>query len=215
MQSRAFWILSGGLLAASVAGAGFVSLRAAAEAEARARIEREARRLGLATTLGSVRLTPWLTLELRDLVLENAGRVRVLTRGATVRPALSLPGIFGRAAVVSLETAVLELPGGVRLEVQPSTWAVESASAGLRVHGTRPGERLAVELRRGSGIVELGAHAEDVHLSEQVRILVHGCRIADGDAPKPGRGAARRRRTGWCRCARRGRRTAPPGGGDR
>lgn len=72
MRSGAAWILSGGLVAGSAACAGFVRLRPAVEAEARHRIEREARRLGLSTTLGFVHLTPWLTLEVRDLVLENA-----------------------------------------------------------------------------------------------------------------------------------------------
>jgi hypothetical protein len=179
MRSRAVWILSGGLVAGSAACAGFVLLRPAVEAEARRRIEREARRLGLSTTLGFVHLTPWLTLEVRDLVLENAGHVRLMTHGATVKPRLSFPGALGRAAVVSLARAVVELPAGVRLEVDPSTWAVESASSALRLRRIRAGERLDLELGRGAGIVELQAHATNARLSGLVRIFVHGCRIAD------------------------------------
>jgi Transglycosylase len=179
MRSRAVWILFGGVVAGSAVCAGFVLLRPAVEAEARNRIEREAGRLGLSTTLGFVHLTPWLTLELRDLVLENAGRVRVMTQAATVKPRLSLRGVLGRAAVASLARAIVELPAGVRLEVEPSTWAVESDPPELRLRRIRAGERLELELRRGSGIVELKAHARNARISELVRILVHGCRIAD------------------------------------
>jgi hypothetical protein len=149
------------------------------EAEARARIEREARRLGLSTTLGSVRLTPWLALELGDLVLEADGRVRVMTHAAVVRPALSFRGVLGRAAVLSLARAVVELPAGMRLEVEPSAWAVERASPELRLRRLLAGERLEIELGRVSGIVELRVNAKDVRLSRLVRILVHGCSIAD------------------------------------
>ena len=179
MRSRTAWILSGGLVAGSAAWAGFVLLRPAVEAEARGRIEREAGRLGLSTTLGFVHLTPWLTLELRDLVLESADHVRVMTPAATVRPRLSFRGALGRAAVVSLARSVVELPAGAGLEIEPSTWAVESSPPELRLRRIRAGERLELELRRGPGTVELQAHATNARLSDLVRILVHGCRIAD------------------------------------
>ena len=69
------------LLAAVVALAapvvGFLLVRPAIERAARTRIEREARALGLSATIGAVRLTPWLSLELGDVVVENPGRVRV------------------------------------------------------------------------------------------------------------------------------------------
>ena len=179
MRSRAFRILFGGLVAGCAACAGFVLLRPAVEAEARARIESEARRLGLSTTLGSVHLSPRLTLELRDLVLENAGHVRVMTHAATVKPRLSFRSALGRAALVSLANAVVELPAGVRLEVAPSTWAVDSASRDLRLRRIQAGERLELELQRRPEIVELRARATNARLAELVRILVHGCPIAD------------------------------------
>jgi penicillin-binding protein 1A len=179
MRSRAAWILCGGLVAGGAGWAAFVLLRPAVEAAARARIEREARRVGLSTTIGSVHLTPCLALELRDLVLENPGRVRVMTHAATVKPRLSFRHAPGRAAFVSLAMAVVELPAGVRLEVAPSTWAVESASPGLRLHRVREGERLELELRRGSGTVEARAGATHARLSQFVRVLLHGCPIAD------------------------------------
>lgn len=70
-----------------------------------------------------------------------------MTHAATVKPRLSFPDALGRAAVVSLARAVVELPAGVRLEVDPSTWAVESASSALRLRRIQVGERL--ELSRG------------------------------------------------------------------
>jgi hypothetical protein len=180
MRSRAFWLVLVGLVAGAAACGGFALLRPAVEAEARSRVERAARRAGLSTTIGSVRLTPWLTLELRDLVLENAGHVRVMTRAATVKPRLSFRVAPGRTARVSLGRTVVELPAGVRLELAPSTWTVESASPVLlRARRLQAGERLELDVRRGPGTVELQAHATNARLSPLLRILVHGCPIAD------------------------------------
>ncbi len=180
MRSRALRLLLGALVAAAAACLAFVLLRPAVEAEARARVEGAARRAGLSTTIGSVRLTPWLTLELRDLVLENAGRVRFMTRSASVRPRLSFRVSPGRAARVSLGSAIVELPAGVRLELAPSTWAVESASPVLHVRRIAPGERLELDVRRGQpGHLDLEARATNARLSPLVRILFHGCPIAD------------------------------------
>jgi hypothetical protein len=58
MRSCAFWTLFGGLVVGAATCAGFARLRPAVEAGAAARIEREARGLGLSTTLGFVHLTP-------------------------------------------------------------------------------------------------------------------------------------------------------------
>ena len=180
MRSRALWLLLAALVATGAACAAFVLLRPAVEEEARARVERAARRAGLATTIGSVRLTPWLSFELRDVVLENAGRVRLMTRSATVRPRLSFRVPPGRAARVSLASAIVELPAGVRLELAPSTWDVDSASPALHVRRIAPGERLEIDVRRGQpGHVELQAHAANARLSRLVRVLFHGCAIAD------------------------------------
>jgi hypothetical protein len=178
-RSRAFWALFGGLAAGGAAWAGFVLLLPAVEAEARARIESEARRLGLLATLGSVHLSPSLTLELRDLVLENAGHVRVMTHAATVRPSLSFRRAPGRTAIVSLADAVVELPAGIRLEIAPSTWAVDSTSRDLGVRRIQAGERLELEWQRGSENAELRVRATNARLAELVRILVHGCPIGD------------------------------------
>jgi hypothetical protein len=126
-----------------------------------------------------VRLTPWLALELRDVVLESAGRVRVRSRAAKVRPRLSLRVAPGHAARVSLGRTIVELPAGVLVELAPSTWAVDEASPLLRARLLRAGERLELQARRGSQTVELRAHAKNARLSPLVRVLVHGCPIAD------------------------------------
>jgi hypothetical protein len=180
MRSRTRWLLLGALLALASACAAFVLLRPAVEAEARARIEGAARRAGLSATIGSLRLTPGLTLELRDVVLEDPGHLQVMTRAATVSLRLSLRVPPGHAAQVSHVRAIVELPAGVRLEVAPLTWAVESGSRVLSVRRVDPDGRLEIELRRGgSGHVELQAHARNARLSGMVRVLFHGCPIVD------------------------------------
>jgi len=73
--SRRTLLAAAAALAAPVVG--FLLIRPAIEGAARARTEREARALGLSATIGAVRLTPWLSLELGDVVVENPGRVRV------------------------------------------------------------------------------------------------------------------------------------------
>ena len=97
-------------LAAPVVG--FLLFRPAIERAARSRIEREARALGLSATIGAVRLTPWLSLELGDVVVEDPGRVRVLSRSVVVGPRLSPLGLVGRAAHVATTRVLAELPGG-------------------------------------------------------------------------------------------------------
>jgi hypothetical protein len=180
MRLRALRLLLGALVVVAGACASFVLVRPVVEGEARDRVERAARAAGLATTIGSVRLTPWLTLELRDVVLERPGRVRLMARSATVSPRLSLSALPGRAASVSIEGASVELPAGVRLELAPSVWAVESGSRALRVRHLAPGERLEVDVRRGPpGHEALEVRAANVRLSRLVRILLHGCPIAD------------------------------------
>jgi hypothetical protein len=183
MRSCALRLLTGALVAfvvgVLVAAVAFVWLRPRIEAEARARIEDAARRARLSATLGSVRLTPWLTLELHDVVVENAGQLRLMTRQASVRPLVSLRAP-GRAARVSLGSAIAELPAGVRLELAPSTWDVESGPRAIQVRRVEPGERLELDVRRGlPGHVLVQARATNARLSRLVRILVHGCPVAD------------------------------------
>jgi hypothetical protein len=102
-----------------------------------------------------------------------------MTHAATARPPLSLRGALGRAAVVTLARTVVELPAGARLEIEPSAWAMESAPPALHLRRLQQGERLEIELRRGSGGLDLEAHATGARLSRLVRLFVHGCPVAD------------------------------------
>jgi hypothetical protein len=179
MRSRVGWPLLLAVVVPAAACIAFVLLRPAVEAEARARIERAGRGAGLSTTIGSVRLTPRLTVELRDLLFENAGRVRLMTRAASVRPRLSFRVPPWRTARVELERTVVGLPAGVTLALSPSTWVVESASPVLRVRRVRAGERLELQARGGAQAAKIEAHAANARLSGLVSVLVHGCRVAD------------------------------------
>ena len=86
MTTRLRVSLAVSVSATALACAAFLLLRPAIEDAARRRLVAEARGLGLSTTLGGVHLTPALSLELNDLVLESAGRVRVSTHRALVSP---------------------------------------------------------------------------------------------------------------------------------
>ena len=164
---------------AALAGGGFLLLRPRIEDAARRRLVAEAHRLGLSTTLGGVHLSPRLSLELRDLVLESPGRVRVSTRRALVSPSPSLRGLVGRAARVDLSPTAVELPAGLRVELAPSSWLVESRAAARRVSLLRPGERLELETSRAGELRLVHLHAENARLSGLLRVLWHGCRAAD------------------------------------
>jgi hypothetical protein len=179
MRPRALWFLVGALAAVAAACAAFVLLRPAVETEARARIEDAARRARLSATLGSVRLTPSLSLELRDVVLENPGGVRLLTREASVRPRLSFRAP-GRATRVSLARTTVALPLGLQLALSPSTWDVDWRSRSVSVRRVEPGEHLELDVSGGRpGHLQLRAHAANARLSRLVRMFLHGCPVAD------------------------------------
>ena len=173
------WALAGALAAAAVACTGFVLLRPAVEAAVRRRLVAQARQLGLSTTLGGVRLAPSLSLELTDLLLESAGGVRLSTRRAVVSPRLSLRGLLGRAARVDAGQSVVELPAGVRLEIAPSSWLLESRPPALRVARRQQGQRLELEVTRGKDVSLVHVHAERARLSGLLRVLWHGCTVVD------------------------------------
>jgi hypothetical protein len=170
------------LLAAAIALAapvvGFLLIRPAIERAARTRIEREARALGLSATIGAVRLTPWLSLEIRDVVVENPGCVRVLSRSVVVGPRLSPLGLVGRAAHVATTRVVADLPGGVRLDLAPADWVVESRWRDRRIALLSRGEALEITVARDSGALRVEARAAAARLSQRLRVLLHGCPVA-------------------------------------
>lgn len=166
------------LVALAAPVAGFLVARPAVERAVRARIGRETGALGLSATIGSCRLTPRLSLELREIVVEAPGRVRVRARSAAISPRLSLLGVVGRAASVATSGVLADLPGGVRLELTPAQWVVESGWRDRRVALDGRGETLEITVARDSGARRVEARANGLRLSERLRVLLHGCPVA-------------------------------------
>jgi hypothetical protein len=180
LRGRLPRILVGALAAAAAAGLGFVLVRPTLEARVRARVEREARRLGLASTLGRVRLSPALALELHDLVLENA-RLRVQASALVLRPPLSLLGLVGRAVSVEPAGAGIELPG-LRVELAPVRWSLERGSSEWRLRAPAAAGGLVARFSGDNGGRRLVVEAQDVRLSRLGRVLVHGCPLLEPGA---------------------------------
>ena len=157
---------------------GFFLVRPAIERAAKARIEREARALGLSATIGAVRLTPWLSLELGEIVVENHGRVRIQSRSVVVGPRLSPLGLVGRAAHVAATRVLADLPGGIRLDLAPADWVVESRSRSWRIALLSRDEALEITVARDSGTLRVEARASGARLSQRLRVLLHGCPVA-------------------------------------
>ena len=162
------------LLAAAIAVAapvvGFLLIRPAIERAARTRIAREARALGLSATIGAVRLTPWLSLELGDVVVENPGRVRVLSRSVVVGPRFSPLGLVGRASHVATTRVLADLPGGIGLDFAPADWVVESRWRDRRIALLSRGEVLEITVARDAGALR-------VRLEDGAHVTVHGGEI--------------------------------------
>ena len=167
-----------GLAVAGIAAAAFLLLRPRLEQAALARIEREARKLGMSSTVAGVRLTPWLTLQLDEVLLEDARRLRLRALGVRVAPRLSPAGLLGRTQQVFVSSASAELPAGLRLELRPSAWLLERRGKTLRVSSLQGGEQLQLEISRSDGALEVRAHADRARLSERLAVLVHGCPVA-------------------------------------
>jgi hypothetical protein len=179
LKTRLLLCLAGTLGVAALVCGGFLLLRPALEDAARRRLVAEARRLGLSTTLRGARLSSSLSLELSDLVLENGRRARVSVRRVVISPRRTLSGLLGRAARVAVSSVAVELPAGLRLELAPSSWLVDSRAGAIRVALERPGERLELEATRGrdAGVAQLTA--EGANLSSLLRLLWHGCSTVD------------------------------------
>lgn len=171
------------LVAAVAVGLGacgaFLFLRPRVEERLRARLEREARGVGLSATAGAIRLRPWLALELRDLVIQDANHVRIAVGQIVLRPRLSPAGLVGRAANVAVSPAAVELWAGLRLELQPSAWAVESGRHELRLHRVQRGEEMELSSTRDSGGLRVRARASGTRLSKLLQVLFRGCVVAD------------------------------------
>jgi hypothetical protein len=166
----------------------FSLVRPRVEAMARQGIERAAAAAGFSSTLGAVTLEPWLSLDLEELVLESPRGVRVRSRGIRLRPRLSWLGLTGRAATVEHERVLVELPAGLRLDVEPSAWVVERQRDELRLRRLAPLETLEIVVVRGSAGSRASVRAVGARLSRFVHVLRNGCPLADpGTADGGGR----------------------------
>jgi hypothetical protein len=165
-------------IALSLSVAGLLLARPSIEGAVRALIERETRALGLSATIGACRLTPRLSLELDEIVVEAPGRVRVLAPRLVVGPRLSLLGVVGRAAHVTTSEVRIDLPGGVRLDLAPAEWVVESRWRKWRIALISRVERLEITVGRDSGAQRVETRLDSVRLSQRLHVLLHGCPVA-------------------------------------
>ena len=76
---------------------------------------------------------------------------------------------------------LIELPAGLRLDVEPSAWVIESRRDELRVRRTAPLEALEIALFRGEGRAgpRASLRAAGARLSRFVHVVRNGCPFAD------------------------------------
>jgi hypothetical protein len=164
---------------------GFQVFRPRIEALATERLQAAASQRGWIATVGHARLTPWLSVDLRDVVLRNRSGWRVEAREVSVAPRWSWRGLIGRAALARLTKTSLYLPVGLQIDVRSATWAIDSSKDRLRLElagGTPP---VAFTVTTGREI-QIDARFVAAPLSDLVTVLRDGCPVArlgtmDGD----------------------------------
>ncbi len=161
-----------------VAYGGYLLARPLLERRLRARLQRAAEARGFSATIGSLHLTPTLTLELREVLLEDR-RVQVATRVLDLRPRLSPRGFVGRAASASVGAVVVVLPAGVQVDVAPSAWSIELPARGLHLARKADGGSLDLRFTKSRERLVVDARATNAALSGLVRVLLRGCPILD------------------------------------
>jgi Transglycosylase len=165
---------------------GFRIAQPRVEARAIRRLQAGASQQGWIATVGGARLTPWLTLDLRDVVLRNDSGWRVEAREVGVHPVLSWRGLIGRAAVARLSNTSVHLPAGLGVELRSTTWAIDSSENTLRLELAGPTPPVALSVTTGREI-QVGARFVAAPLSDLVTVSRDGCPVArlgtiDGDA---------------------------------
>jgi hypothetical protein len=184
---------------------GFLIARPRLEALAISRLQTAASQRGWTATVGTARLRPWLTLDLRDVALGNESGWRVEAREVSVAPRLSWHGLIGRAAVARLSKVSVYLPVGLQIDVRPATWAIDASNDRLQVQlpGATPPIALIVTTGRDARI---DARFVGAPLSDLVQVLRDGCPVArlgtvdgDGQIVRGGRGPVEVRLKGRAR----------------
>jgi hypothetical protein len=157
--------------------AGFQAVRPRLEAAAVERLREAARKRGWVATIGSAHLAAGPRLELRELAFRHGSGWLVEAHEVGLAPRWSWRGVIGRAALARASTVSVQSPVGLRVEVKPSEWAVESAENHLQVtlDGGPPAIALTVESGRDTRI---GARFVAAPLSNLLLVLRNGCPLA-------------------------------------
>jgi hypothetical protein len=175
---RARWLIVAAVGLVLAAYVGYLVSRPLLEQRLLARLQRAAGERGLSATIGSVHLTPSLSLELREVLLEDR-RVQIATRVLDLRPRLSLRGLIGRAANATVGALVVILPEGVQVDVAPSNWSIELPARELLLAREADGGTLDLRFGKSRAGTVVHARATNAALSGLVRVLLHGCPILD------------------------------------
>ena len=164
MRTRVRWlaVAAAGLLV--VAYVGYLVSRPLLEQRLHERLQRAAAARGFSATIGSVHLTPSLSLELREVLLEDR-RVQIATRVLDLRPRLSPRGLIGRAANASVGALVVILPAGVQVDVAPSQWSIELPARELRLARKADGGALDLRFAKSRAGAVVDARATNAALS--------------------------------------------------
>lgn len=141
-----------------------------AENRIAARIESEAKRLGLGVRFAELRVGLFPPLRMADLVIEEPGKATVRVERLSVHPRLRGSKGFGLLARVAVGRITLTLPAEFEARVNPTRWEVDRNSARL---DTDAG---ALSFIRGLGPrgTTYDLRAEDLSLDPLGAIAVEG-----------------------------------------
>lgn len=170
------------LSAAAAAALGYLAFllaRPALASRLRDRLEHAARARGFTLAIGSLSLSPWLGLELRDVSLARAGRLELVASSIEAWPRLSPWSLIRPAADVRVAAARVRLPRALELDVSPSRWTLVRLLSGWRLERRAAGETLWLAVKRRGGGRGLELRAVAARPSALVRLLVKGCSVGD------------------------------------
>jgi len=174
------WFVRMALVMAVVASTmvvGFQIARPRVETFAVSRLQAAASRRGWTATIGGARLTPRLTLDLRDIELRNGSGWRIETREASVHPRLSWRGLMGRMALVRLLETSVSLPLGLRVDVRPASWLIDLSKNQLRVELAGGTPAVAVNVITGPE-TRIDARFVAAPMADLVQVSRDGCPVA-------------------------------------
>ncbi len=181
---------------------GFLIARPRVEAFAIRTVQQAASQRGWTATVGTARLRPSLTLDLRDVTLQNASGWRVEAHEVSVAPRFSWHGLVGRAALARSSKVSVHLPARLQIDVQPASWAIDSSKDRVVTAvemarsdgGSGTAAPIALTVTTGRD-VRIDARFARAPLGDLVQLLKDDCPIArlgnidgDGQVVRAGRG---------------------------